>query len=224
MFGSLSRLVRHRFNGGFQQQFRNHSSVHKGDSAAYEGTGKTTMSSINQESSNLLINSYARDGFRLNNEFKTYGPIVIFPQGVFAWLVSGSKQIDEDSLIAFTLLNPKPDIVIIGYGASEAKLDYKHMLRIKKNTGLNLEWLPTEQAVPTYNYLSYENRNVAAALIPPERITNIYDEDIQTTKQTLRGDLPLRDIENPVSWQDVILKGKKVRLPESFGSNKDKFI
>ena len=56
-------------------------------------------------------------GFRLNQN-KTYvlGPMVIFHSAVLQWNVRDVFDINEQTLSIFTLLEPKPEVVVIGFG------------------------------------------------------------------------------------------------------------
>ena len=51
---------------------------------SYEGPGKTTVSILNDDYAGVvnLIDSFAVDGFRLNNNTKILGPCVVFPTQV----------------------------------------------------------------------------------------------------------------------------------------------
>ena len=51
---------------------------------SYEGPGKTTVSILNEEYAGVvnLIDSYAVDGFRLNDNTKILGPCIVFPTQV----------------------------------------------------------------------------------------------------------------------------------------------
>ena len=116
-----------------------------------------------------------------------YGPMVVFPNAVLSWRVMDILEVNERSLSLFTILEPKPDIVIIGYGdrpvpavrsprlgydlteyeREESKRKYmltekrrqdvaKHIAKLTigmKMKKLNIECLPTEDAVSAYNYL-----------------------------------------------------------------------
>ena len=46
--------------------------------------------------------------------------------------------------------------------------------------GLNVECLPTEDAIASYNYLCSEDRLVAAALIPPHKVRFISSDHEMT--------------------------------------------
>ena len=51
---------------------------------SYEGPGKTTVAILNEDYAGVvnLIDSFAVDGFRLNDNTKILGPCVIFPTHV----------------------------------------------------------------------------------------------------------------------------------------------
>ena len=102
------------------------------------------------------------------------------------WVVDGPEDITEESLSLFTVLDPKLDVLIIGYGShsqltSRNPVDPKVILKMRQK-GINVEVLTTENAVSTYNYLVEEGRVVAAALIPPSFV-KIVDRDIVETKE-----------------------------------------
>lgn len=142
----------------------------------YDGPGKTTVNFLNEEVGFLMIDAYSRNGFRLNNDMVTYGPIAIFPGAVVSWHVETAADITQESLELFFLVHPKPDIVIVGVGDRGTKIDFKLVHQIKKK-GLNVEFLETEHAISTYNYMCSEQRAVAAALIPPQHVRKLRDGD-----------------------------------------------
>ena len=119
--------------------------------------------------------------------FLAYGPLVVFPNAVFSWRVLDFLEVNERSLSLFTILEPKPDILIIGYGdrpdpiLRSSRLGYelyeeekeknrekrivaekrskdvaKHVAKLvitMKQKRLNVQCLPTEDAIAAYNYL-----------------------------------------------------------------------
>ena len=109
---------------------------------------------------------------------------------ISVWNVEGPEDITEESLSLFTILDPKIDVLIVGYGdntpvgGKEAKkvfpVDPKIILKMRQK-GVNMELLTTENAIATYNYLVEEGRVVAAALIPPNHV-RVKDQDIVDTK------------------------------------------
>lgn len=90
--------------------------VMKSESASYEGSGKTTVTILNEEVQFIMIDSVGLSGFRLNTGLKAYGPMAVFPNAVLSWKVMDFLQVNERALSIFTIIEPKPDIVIIGYG------------------------------------------------------------------------------------------------------------
>ncbi|XP_064118744.1 NADH dehydrogenase [ubiquinone] 1 alpha subcomplex assembly factor 3-like [Macrobrachium nipponense] len=140
---------------------------------------KTTARVLNQEiGAGLMIDGYSQAGFRLNNGMSVIGPMAIFPKSVLSWRVRDEKDITEDSLSLFYLLEPKLDILIIGVGDRGITLQPR-VLQYIRNKGLNIEVLPTESACSTFNFLNDEKRCVAAALIPPANIRTHEDELLQ---------------------------------------------
>ena len=69
---------------------------------------------MNDNKNSLMISAYANDGFRLNNGTRVFGPIAILPIGVFSWKVGGVDDINEQSMALFSLLNPKPSMILLG--------------------------------------------------------------------------------------------------------------
>jgi len=154
---------------------------------SYEGPGKTTVSILNEEYAGVvnLIDSFAVDGFRLNDNTKILGPCIVFPTQVLVWKIDGPEDINEDSLALFPILDPKIDVLIIGYGDAPKKgqkfpVDTSVIMKMRRK-GVNCELLTTENAIATYNYLVEEGRVVAAALIPPNQV-KLVNQDIIDTK------------------------------------------
>ena len=48
-----------------------------------------------------------------------------------------------------------------------------------RNRKINVECLPTEDAISAYNYLVAEDRLVAATLIPPEEMVQVCENHIE---------------------------------------------
>eukprot|EP00092_Neocalanus_flemingeri_P097073 GFUD01123659.1.p1 GENE.GFUD01123659.1~~GFUD01123659.1.p1 ORF type:complete len:226 (-),score=62.48 GFUD01123659.1:43-720(-) len=158
---------------------------------SYEGPGKTTVAILNEDSAGLvnMVDSYAVDGFRLNDNTKILGPCIVFPTHILGWMVEGAHDITEESLALFTILDPKLDVLIIGHGMTKVSrnpVDPRTILKMKQK-GVNVEVLTTENAISTYNFLVEEGRVVAAALIPPDFV-KLVDTDVIDTKER-RGNL-----------------------------------
>jgi len=140
---------------------------------SYEGDGKTTVTIINKDMAGyLLVDAYARHGFRLSNGLFALGPIALFPSTVLQWDIASVDDIDEKSLSLFTLVEPRLEVLVIGVGedglhnqmSSDLNRRVRAMLTQKK---INCEIMPTKHAVTTYNFMCVDHRVCAGAFIPP---------------------------------------------------------
>ncbi|XP_069141066.1 NADH dehydrogenase [ubiquinone] 1 alpha subcomplex assembly factor 3-like isoform X1 [Argopecten irradians] len=137
------------------------------DRSDYAPTNMKPIFDLNEE--RMIISSYSCLGFRVSPYVQLVGPIAIFPQTVLHWNVKSAKHLDKNSLVLFHLLEPKLDMLIIGKGMFIDQVN-PEVHQFLKTKGINTEILPTEEACGLFNMLSTEGRNVAAALIPPEKI------------------------------------------------------
>lgn len=154
---------------------------------AYEGDGKTTVSVLNKDRADvLLVDSYSTFGFRLNNGLFVIGSMALFPRSVLQWNIGSLTDLNEEALSLFTLLEPKIDVLVIGTGDKHEKLDFKFIKYLReKNIGVEMH--PTVTACSTFNFLNVEDRNVAAALIPPSII--ISGDEVYLQEGKLRRSL-----------------------------------
>uniref|UniRef100_A0A1B6MFV0 NADH dehydrogenase [ubiquinone] 1 alpha subcomplex assembly factor 3 n=1 Tax=Graphocephala atropunctata TaxID=36148 RepID=A0A1B6MFV0_9HEMI len=177
-----------RCGDAFKKQIRNFS-VSYPRVAAYEGDGKTTVSVLNNEDgAAMMINSYSLLGFRLNNGLFLVGPVAMFPRTVLSWNVRDDYDVNVKSLSLFLHLAPKLDVLVIGLSdarnqkllMSLRKEVHEMMSGWKPDRKINIEVLPTEKAVTTFNFLNAEKRFVGAALIPPTHYTPTLDDEFRT--------------------------------------------
>ncbi|KAG0254625.1 hypothetical protein BG011_005623 [Mortierella polycephala] len=70
----------------------------------------------------------------------------------------------------FELMNPRPEILIVGTGKLFAPLS-PSVRSVIRNLGLQVDMMSTANAAATYNMLAEEGREVAAALLPLEPAT-----------------------------------------------------
>ncbi|ESO89862.1 hypothetical protein LOTGIDRAFT_192388, partial [Lottia gigantea] len=134
---------------------------------AEERFQKTSFTFVSDETNDVIyIEKFNQLGFKLMNGFRVLGPAVFFPRSVLGWKVKNSTDINENSLSLFPLLAPKLDLLIVGIGDPGSQFDM-NIIKYLRSNRISLEILPTEQAIPTFNFLNSERRNVAAALIPP---------------------------------------------------------
>ena len=111
-----------------------------------------------------VIESYGDDGFRINGE-RHSGPVIVWPEGVVAWEVSGIATAGIETLDAMFSAEPPIEILLIGSGAAfeMAPAALRQALGARS---VALESMDTGAACRTYNVLMAEDRRVAAALIP----------------------------------------------------------
>ena len=111
-----------------------------------------------------IIESYGDDGFRISGE-RYPGPVIVWPEGVATWAVSGIGAAAIETLDAVFAAEPPIEIVLIGSGATfeMAPAALRSALGAR---GVSIESMDTGAACRTYNVLMAEDRRVAAALIP----------------------------------------------------------
>ncbi|CAH8529638.1 unnamed protein product [Dicrocoelium dendriticum] len=142
---------------------------------------------VNYGSSGLYFSAYNQHGFLLNSGVRIIGPCAAFPRNAFCWNVKDFKDINEESLSLFFVLEPKLDLLLIGKGATNIQVDCLKLQNICYKHKLAVEILPTQSAVGTFNFLNSEGRYVAAGLIPPHRI-DIYDPADREASQLLAAE------------------------------------
>ncbi|KAJ8877724.1 hypothetical protein PR048_022179 [Dryococelus australis] len=150
---------------------------------SYEASGKTTVTVLNKELNlGLMVDSFSQLGFRLNNGMSVLGPMALFPRSILSWNVESSRDISEESLSLFFILEPKIDILVLGVGdqGNDFRI-WEDLYRTIQRQRINVEILPTEQACSTFNFLNCEGRCVAAGLIPPVTLRHT-DDDVVLTK------------------------------------------
>jgi len=192
---------------------------------AYEGHGKTTVNMLNKENVGFanMIDSFAVDGFRLNSDTKIFGPCIVFPNHVLSWRVRSHEDITEESLSLFKILDPKVDVLVVGYGEHLPKPPISpHLILRMKSLGVSMEVMDTQNAIPVYNFLVEEGRMVAAALIPPGRVSLI-DSDVISSK--VRHNTIYGDVDKNYLGQDKPIDRVKLDTHETislWGNNEDK--
>ncbi|BFZ08189.1 hypothetical protein BsWGS_11228 [Bradybaena similaris] len=143
---------------------------------------KTHLSMVvREDESHNYVTAYSNFGFRFSTGLGVLGPCALFPRLVLHWNVWSAKDITPESLALFCVLEPKLDILVIGKGDEDAKVDNK-IYKYLRSKNINVEILPTEQACATFNFLNIDRRAVAAAVIPPTNITDEIDESLSMLK------------------------------------------
>ncbi|XP_034943634.1 NADH dehydrogenase [ubiquinone] 1 alpha subcomplex assembly factor 3 [Chelonus insularis] len=146
---------------------------HKG---AYDGDGKTTVTILNKDwNYGLMVDSLSVLGFSLNIGVKIVGPMILFPKTVLGWNLRTPNDINEDSLVLFKILEPRPDILVLGLDREYPRHEpfIVNFQKVVKKMGMSYEILPVEKACHTFNFLNAESRYVVGLFLPPRQIEHI---------------------------------------------------
>ncbi|XP_049894860.1 NADH dehydrogenase [ubiquinone] 1 alpha subcomplex assembly factor 3 [Epinephelus moara] len=127
---------------------------------------RTTVSVMQKEpGSGAMIHSYSSRGFNIDGN-KVFGPCAVLPPAILQWNVGSYKDITEESVSLFHMLEPRIEILVLGTGARVERID-PSVLALLKRKGIAVEVQDTPNACATFNFLTNERRVAAAGLIPP---------------------------------------------------------
>jgi uncharacterized protein len=122
------------------------------------------MPSLNLDDNNAQyqIRAYAPGTIKINDKTLSKSVIITPTQLIEDWAPQSIAELTTESLQV--IADTRPDILLIGTGATMIFLSaeiYGPLI----NLGIGVEFMDTSAACRTYNALSAENRNVAAALL-----------------------------------------------------------
>lgn len=109
-----------------------------------------------------IVQAYGPAGFTVSGIRHT-GALLVFIDSCRPW-APGSPPGWED-FIPIAEADPRPDLLLVGTGSSQAPLDQALRARLRA-LGVMVETMDTGAACRTFNVLSAEERRVAAALLP----------------------------------------------------------
>jgi len=109
------------------------------------------------------VDAYGNGGFRFAG-MSHRGSIVCLPDGVHAWDVDASSQIDDDTMKPLLGMLQPPAFLLFGTGDVQV-FPSLAVRRAFIDAGIGLEPMDTGAACRTYNVLLAEGRPVAAALV-----------------------------------------------------------
>lgn len=196
------------------------------DSSGYDGDGKTTVSVMNRDERYLiLIDTYSSVGFRLNSGLFVMGPIALFPRTIFHWDVNSVADVNVKSLSLFWMVEPKVDILVIGTGDEGLTIDQETRIFLKQKN-ISCEIMSSAKAAATFNFLNADNRNVAAALIPPTVDPSVMGDHAFDTKAARKTLFKLDRTEEIKDreyyrWNKAVLEYEKTLFQKGKGSKKD---
>ena len=114
-----------------------------------------------RDASLQLFSGYGA-GFVAVNGVRYEKCVVVSPQAVVAWEVSGLEMLTAADFGFIESL--KPEIVIVGTGAAQRFLR-PELARALAATGVGVEVMDSRAACRTYNILATEGRRVVAAIL-----------------------------------------------------------
>ncbi|KAI9515191.1 NADH dehydrogenase [ubiquinone] 1 alpha subcomplex assembly factor 3 [Dissostichus eleginoides] len=133
------------------------------DDEMYQRTSVSVMQK--EPGSGAMIYSYSSKGFNIDGN-KVLGPCALLPPAILQWNVGTHKDITEESVSLFHMLEPRIEILVLGTGSRTERID-PSVLALLKRKGIAVEVQDTANACATFNFLISERRVVAAGLIPP---------------------------------------------------------
>ena len=111
-----------------------------------------------------LARRYDARGFVIAGSY-CEGALFAYEKMHAAWSPRTTADVTASSLAALEILDPTPDLVIIGTGRTVRALS-EETLRYLRELGVSAEVSDTANATSTFNVLVEEGRSVAAALLP----------------------------------------------------------
>jgi len=119
---------------------------------------------LNLDENNAIyqIRAYQPGLLQINEQKFTHSVIITPSRLIDDWSPQFFSELNAESLSIIKTL--KPDILLLGTGSTMVYVPpeiYGELI----NAGIGVETMATQAACRTYNALSAENRNVAAALI-----------------------------------------------------------
>lgn len=111
---------------------------------------------------NNLITAYGTDYIEINKQRYAENLIVMPETLILDWQLTSFADLTNAHFKQIADL--KPEVVLLGTGATHSFLHPKHYQHLTDN-GIALECMTTAAACRTYNILMSEGRTVAAALI-----------------------------------------------------------
>ncbi|XP_011881247.1 PREDICTED: NADH dehydrogenase [ubiquinone] 1 alpha subcomplex assembly factor 3 [Vollenhovia emeryi] len=136
----------------------------------YEAPGKTTVTFISKEiGKRLLVSRCDELGFTFNTGTRVIGPMVLFPRHAICWNIESGAHITDASLSLFRVLEPKPDLLIIGL---DRQYDFAYIRSLRERVqklGITTEIISVYNACTAFNFVNEDGRYVVAALVPMHR-------------------------------------------------------
>lgn len=110
----------------------------------------------------MQVTEYDAKGFELQNDIYVPSSVALLSHSAFLWRARRVADVTQNSLSLFTLVHPRPEILILGLNEA-TRIDTTWL----RDQGIAVEQMDTKNAVHTFNVLNDELRHIAAALLTP---------------------------------------------------------
>mmetsp|Transcript_7454 Transcript_7454/g.19394 ORF Transcript_7454/g.19394 Transcript_7454/m.19394 type:complete len:158 (-) Transcript_7454:67-540(-) len=116
----------------------------------------------------IKVTEYDNGGFEVRGDVYLPSSIVLLTRTAFLWRPKTLDEITMDSLRIFTVVHPRPEIVVFGLGRSPDRLLAPDVVQLLLDEGIAVEQMATPRAIHTFNVLTDEDRPVGAAFLTLE--------------------------------------------------------
>ncbi|CAF0881601.1 unnamed protein product [Adineta steineri] len=173
----------------------------------------TTIAAMDTDNKRLpLITGLYEDGFMIAGQDRLVGAIFSFPRQIICWNVFSPEEITPESLALLEVVQPRPEIFVLGFGTRTNKIPPETIQYIR-SLKIGYEILPTTQACETFNFLLTDNRLVYGGFFPEK---NLADQNYGLRKAIAHSQLYEKDEEYVKTdmlrdTYDIMLKAHRER-------------
>ena len=128
--------------------------------------GAATLEDGNEKRTH--ISEVDAGGFELRGDVFVPTSICCLPYHAFLWRARTQEDVTVESLRLFTVVHPRPEIVVVGLGARGPRERLADVEQHFREEGIALEQMDTANAVHTFNILNDEGRTVGGAFLTLE--------------------------------------------------------
>ena len=115
------------------------------------------------------VDGYGPGGFTVSG-VDLAGPVLLYRTAAFVWrlpaALAAPSKVPPDALAALHVVRPAPELLLVGCGKRVEQLS-PALVKELRDAGIVVDAMDTPNAAATFNILTQEGRNVAAALFPP---------------------------------------------------------
>lgn len=126
--------------------------------------GASSVTSVGEERPPMQITEYDAGGFMVSGDVWVPSSVALLNFSAFLWKPRECEEITVESLRLFLLVHPRPEILVIGMGATQPRRLHE-VEKAFREEGIAVEQMDTANAVHTFNILNDEKRRVGGALL-----------------------------------------------------------